>query len=148
MGQMRWTLDATLKRYAKNPHALVQASGLAKTTVYSIVNGETTSVELKTLEKLLLGLEQLTGDPMTIEDILKREAPGELDPALHAQLLNAEPFDWEETRKLIPEWTPEEKAENDEFWLEQERDRRGRGDKRSLRLDALWNELSEQDQAQ
>lgn len=112
--------------------------------MYSIVNGETTSVELKTLEKLLLGLERLTGDPMTIKDILKREVPGELDPALHAQLLNAEPFDWEETRKL----TPEEKAENDEFWLEQERDRRGRGDRRSLHLEALWNELDAQDQAQ
>lgn len=121
MGRVRWPLDATLKRYARTPHALVQASGLAKTTVYSIVNGETTSVDLKTLEERLLGLEHLTRDPMTIEDILKREAPGDLDPALHAQLLNAKPFDWEETRKLIPEWTPEEKTENDEFWLEQER---------------------------
>ena len=110
MGQMRWTLDATLKRYAKNPHALVQASGLAKTTVYSIVNGETTSVELKTLEKLVNGLEQLTGEPMSIEDILKREPSADLSPALLAQLARAQPFDWEEVQKLIPEWTDEERA--------------------------------------
>ena len=125
MGQVKWMLEATLRRYAKNSHALVQASGLAKTTVYSIVNGETTSVDLKTLEKLLLGLEQLTGEPMNIEDILKREPSADLSPALLAQLTKAQPFDWDEVQKLIPEWTDEERAENERFWQEH------RGEKRA-----------------
>lgn len=141
-----WTLAQTLQKYGQKVPALVKASGVSRNTVYDIVNGKTGAVTLETLDKLLNGLEELTGARMTVEDVVKREQAAELSPDLLTQLTKARPFDWDELRKLIPEWTPQERAENDEFWLEQERDRRSRGDRRMKRLEALWDELDARDQ--
>jgi DNA-binding Xre family transcriptional regulator len=109
-----WKLQDTLRRHGKTTVALAQASGLTKTTVYNIVNGKSKAVELKTLGKLVAGLEKLTGQPMSFDDVLERE-PAQTNTLLREILKDAKPFDWDEVKKHIPDWTPEERAENEAF---------------------------------
>jgi DNA-binding Xre family transcriptional regulator len=111
--QTYWKLDSTLRQYRKTPLALARASGLSKTTVYNIVHGKAKGIELETLDKIMLGLEQLTGQKMQVEDVLNRES--KTTPALEALLKNAKPFDSRNLEHLIPDWTLEEEAKNDAF---------------------------------
>ncbi|MGI8748339.1 MAG: hypothetical protein ACR2J4_08345, partial [Deinococcus sp.] len=71
---------------------------------------------------LLAGLEELTGDTMTVEDVLSRPVVSAtnagVEPVLQAQLARARPFKAEELLALVPDWTQEERAENDRFWEE------------------------------
>ena len=61
---------------------------------------------------------------MTVEDVLHHQTSptvdAGIDPALQAQLSGARPFDAEELLALVPDWTEEERAENDRFWAERE----------------------------
>lgn len=114
MGTVHFRLNDILSHYKKTPAALVEASGLAKTTVYNIVNDKAKAVELETLSKLVDGLERLTGKAITFNDLLEKE-PRERNSLLDDLLKDAKPFDWEEMKKHIPNWTEEEKAENEAF---------------------------------
>lgn len=112
MSNIHFKLDDTLRRYKKTPFALVEASGLAKATVYKIVNNEAKAVKLETISKLMNGLRELTGEAVTLDDVLEETNRPD---ALEELLKNAKPFDWEEMKKHIPDWTEEEKAENEAF---------------------------------
>lgn len=145
MTQTHWTLAETLRRNGKNVSALVKASGLSKNTVYDIVNGKSQAVTLETLDKLLSGLEELTQAPVTLEDVLSREQGSDIDPELLAQLSGIQPFNWADIKRTLPDWTPEEQAENERMFGELEEDRRSRGDTRMQKLEALWEELDTSD---
>jgi DNA-binding Xre family transcriptional regulator len=114
MTTAHWKLQDTLRRHGKTTMALARTSGLTKTTVYNIVNGKSKAVELETLGKLVAGLEKLIGQPMSFNDVLERE-PTQPNALLETLLKDAKPFDWDEIKKQIPSWTPEEQAENDAF---------------------------------
>lgn len=137
----RWRLGETLRRHGKTPLALARASGLSKNTVYDIANGTSRGVELETLDKLLSGLERLTGERAGLQDLLDAAPPADPYAEVFAR---ARPFDREEVRKLIPDWTPEERAENERLTEELERQRledRELAPRRQDKLDALFAEL-------
>ena len=115
MTATHWTLAQTLQRRGITTHALIKVSGLSKGTVYDIVNGKSQGVTLETVDKLLSGLEQLTGQRMTLDAVLDRSEPD--DPYAHL-FVHTEPFNWEEIQKLIPAWTPEELAADRKLWAE------------------------------
>jgi hypothetical protein len=94
----------------------------ADPTIWLLGEEAKPAVELETLGKLMDGLERLTGETITFNDVLEKEPPKQ-NSLLEELLKNAKPFDWEEMKKLIPEWTPEERAENERFMqaLEQQR---------------------------
>ena len=117
----QFKLHDTLHRHKKTPAALVQASGLAKTTVYNIVNNKAKAVELATLDKLLLGLQKLTQENFGLEDILETKQQDDWRKEIFR---NAKPFDWEAVQALLPEWTEEEQIENEAFLktLEEQRE--------------------------
>ena len=125
MTQTHWILAETLRRHGQKVPALARASGLSKNTVYDIVNGKSQAVTLETLDKLMSGLEALTGASVTVGELIGRDTS---DPYAHL-FVNAKPFDWEEAKKSIPNWTPEERAENDRMWrlMEAEKEARRRG---------------------
>jgi DNA-binding Xre family transcriptional regulator len=137
--QTHWKLDATLRRFRKSPLALVRVTGLAKTTVYNIINNKAKAVEVETLDKLVAGLEQLTGETMRISDVIEREP--RRNPLLEELIRDARPFDWNEVQQLIPQWTLEEQQENEAFVRELEgmrvRDLEAQR-ARDLELDALF----------
>ena len=147
MTATHWTLAQTLQRRGITTHALIKVSGLSKGTVYDIVNGKSQGVTLETVDKLLSGLEQLTGQRMTLDAVLDRPAPSDIaDAALLAQLQDLALFDPEAVQATIPDWTPEEREENRKQWLEHEYDRQSRGSRRQQQLDALWEELDIHDE--
>jgi DNA-binding Xre family transcriptional regulator len=102
-----------LRRFRKSPLALVRVTGLAKTTVYNIVNKKAKAVEVETLDKLVAGLEVLTGETMHISDVIERESHP--NPLLEEIIKDAQPFDWEKVQRLIPEWSAEDQQENEAF---------------------------------
>lgn len=123
MTNTHWTLLQTLQRHRQKVPALARASGLSKNTVYDIVNGKTKAVTLETVDRLLDGLEQLTGERMTLEAVLGRnDSP---DPYAHL-FAGVQPFSWEEAQQHVPEWAAPERAENDHFWAKMEADKRAR----------------------
>lgn len=134
MTQTHWTLAQTLQSRGLSPHALAKVSGLSKNTVYDIVNGKSHGITLETVDRLLNGLEQLTGQRMALEAVLDRQEPE--DPYLHL-FAGAQPFDWEQRRASLPHWTPEEQVANDTFWTEREAQRQARGTRGNPRLDQL-----------
>ena len=142
MTQTHWILAQTLQHRGLSPHALAKVSGLSKNTVYDIVNGKTQGVTLETVDRLLNGLEQLTGQRMTLDVLLSRTMTHDVqDTALLAQLEDLPTFDLQALKASLPHWTPEEQEENERLWREHEYDRKTRGDRRLQRLDALWEEL-------
>jgi DNA-binding Xre family transcriptional regulator len=111
--QTHWKLEATLRHHRKTPLALARASGLTKNTVYNIVNEKAQAIEIETLDKLVAGLEKLTGQPMSVTDVIEREPQRNM--LLEEALKNAPLFYWDEVKKTLPDLTPEERAENDAF---------------------------------
>ena len=108
----QFKLHDTLHRYNKTPAALVQASGLAKTTVYNIVNNKAKAVELATLDKLLLGLQKLTQENFGLEDILEAK---QQDDWREEIFKSAKPFNWAEIEKTLPPLDVKDEAEADTF---------------------------------
>jgi transcriptional regulator with XRE-family HTH domain len=129
--QTHWKLEGTLRRFGKTPMALARASGLTKTTIYNIVNNNSQAVQLETLDKLLIGLEHLTGQYFSVADVLEREVkPNAL---LEELLRDAKPVNWEELNQHIPDWTAEERLENDAWMNELELERTGRLERQLVR---------------
>jgi len=114
MQATHFKLEPLLRQHHTNPLALAEASGLSKTTVYNIVNNKAKAVELKTLDKLMVGLERLLGRPVRFDEILEKR-PTPKQERLAQLLKDAKPFNWAEVEKSLPPLTPEEKAENEEF---------------------------------
>lgn len=130
MTTVHFKVGDTLRRHNKTPAALIEASGLAKTTVYNIVNNKAKAVELETLGKLITGLRELTQEDVGINDIIKEAT----QPDWREEIFrNAKPLDWDAMMATIPDWTEEEQRENDAFieFLESERKKnRGQPSKR------------------
>ena len=131
MLQTRWTLAHTLHKHGQTVSALARASGLSRSTLYALVNGKTQTVTLETLDKVIAGLEQITGLPMMLSHVMQRKPTvadpnmdPDIDPELLAQFAHAKPFDWEEMQKSLPEWTDEERAEDDRYWAARENEKR------------------------
>lgn len=122
----------------------MKASGLAKTTVYNIVNNKAKAVELETLDKLMTGLRKLTNEEVTLSDIIEEES----QPDWREEILkNAKPFNWAEIAKILPPLTPEEAAEADDLAssLEQQRQAsRALSAKRQEKLHELFKDDPEE----
>jgi transcriptional regulator with XRE-family HTH domain len=129
--QTHWKLEGTLRRVGKTPMALARASGLTKTTIYNIVNNNSQAVQLETLDKLLIGLEHLTGQQFSVSDVLEREVKP--NAMLEELLRDAKPVSWEELNQHIPDWTAEEREENEAFLRELERERLERIERQPIR---------------
>jgi DNA-binding Xre family transcriptional regulator len=67
---IRWHLADYLAAHDLNAHQLAQRSGLSLTTVYAITGSKVQRVDLKTLERILLTLRELTGDEVQVGDLL------------------------------------------------------------------------------
>ena len=102
---VQFKIDDVLRRYKTTPAALIESSGLAKTTVYNIVNNKAKAVELETLGKLMMGLRKLTQDDIQLSDILQEETKSDWREHI---LKDAKPFYWQEVREQLPELSPED----------------------------------------
>jgi DNA-binding Xre family transcriptional regulator len=146
MGTVQFNLETILRRNKKTASALIEATGLAKTTVYNIVNNKAKAVELETLEKLLVGLRKLTGQPLSMNDLFEVQ-PASREERLARLLKGVKPFNWEETQKHLPELTPEDQTEGDAF-IKALEDLREEDRKLSLKRDQELLELFNNDETE
>lgn len=67
-----WQLRQILDRHSLTPYRLAQQlkGKLNQGSVYALVRGETTRVELSTIGEVLAALEVLTGQRYTVADLL------------------------------------------------------------------------------
>ena len=74
---MKWKVKEILEQHEKTPYALWKASGVSRTTLYAITGGKMDGLHFDTLDKLIRGLEKLTGKTITPNDLLEvvRDAP-------------------------------------------------------------------------
>ena len=72
-GMIRWRLKNYLEANDLSVYRLVQTVEVSPTTVYALARGTHKRVSLEVLDKVLAGLEQLTGKPATLADLLVRE---------------------------------------------------------------------------
>jgi DNA-binding Xre family transcriptional regulator len=139
--QIQWKLDSTLRQHRKTPLALARASGLSKTTVYNIVHGKAKGIELETLDKIMFGLEKLTGQKILVQDVLNRET--KIHPILEEILKTAQPFDFSRLEQFLPTWTEEEKKADEQLWKEYEIEKQIQmklQQQRELELDQLFED--------
>ena len=70
-----YTVKLTIRTYLEQHNAtayrLWKASGLPKNTAYALASGKTTRIDLDTLGKVVYGLEQITGQKITPNDLLE-----------------------------------------------------------------------------
>jgi DNA-binding Xre family transcriptional regulator len=71
--KMKWRLKSYLDEHNLTPYSLVRATGVSPTTVYGIAQGKHERISLEVLDKVLWGLERLTGETVEISDVLERE---------------------------------------------------------------------------
>ena len=72
---VRWTVRPLLDRHALSAYRLMKETGLARGTVYRLVNGETNTLNAETLDKVMTALRHLTGEDIQIDDLLVYEEP-------------------------------------------------------------------------
>lgn len=142
MTATHWTLAQTLQRQGITPHALIKATGLSKGTVYDIVNGKSQAITLETVDRLLDGLEQLTGQRMPLDAVLGRTEPE--DPYAHL-FVDAKPYDPEKARRHLAPWNAEEQEADEQYWAalaREQQERRERPDKTMQELSEIFGESS------
>ncbi len=68
-----WKLREYLDRHEVSAYALAQATDLAPSTVYALARGRQRRTDLDVLDKVLTALEQLTGERVSVCDLLERQ---------------------------------------------------------------------------
>ena len=68
-----WKLREYLDAHKVSAYALTKAADLAPNTVYALARGDQGRVDLTVLDKVLTALEQLTGERVSVCDLLERE---------------------------------------------------------------------------
>ena len=72
-----WKLREYLDAHNVSAYALTKAVDLAPNTVYALARGDQSRLDLAVLDKVIAGLEQLTGQTVTFNDLLERSAARE-----------------------------------------------------------------------
>ncbi len=70
---LRWKLRDYLSNRGLSAYALTRTTDVAPNTVYALARGDSERVSLEVLDKVLAGLERLTGEPVSVTDLLERE---------------------------------------------------------------------------
>ncbi len=82
---MRWKLRQYLDENELSAYALTKAADVAPNTVYALARGDQRRLDLEVLDKVLTGLEKLTGESVDVADLLERDrvavAPDKLTAA-------------------------------------------------------------------
>ena len=79
MSMVTWKLRDYLDTHNVSAYALSKSTDLAPSTVYALARGDQGRVDLAVLDKVLAALEQLTGQTVTFNDLLEREATAQDD---------------------------------------------------------------------
>lgn len=70
---MKWKLKSYLDDHDLTPHQLALESKLSVNTIYPMARGKAERVSLQTLDKVATALDNLTGQRVSVCDLLERE---------------------------------------------------------------------------
>jgi DNA-binding Xre family transcriptional regulator len=103
---VRWKVQSLLRLHGLSTYRLWKESGLAMGTVYRLARGETTSLNVETLDRVMEALLRLTGKPVALGDLLEYESlrvyiASTKEDAEHAVLTLMEREDRMEYVKLV-----------------------------------------------
>ncbi len=70
---MKWKLKSYLEEHDLTPHQLALESKLSANTIYPMARGKAERVSLQTLDKVAAALDNLTGQRVSVCDLLERE---------------------------------------------------------------------------
>jgi len=73
---MRWKLKDYLDRHDLTPHQLALEAKLSVNTVYPMARGQAERISLKTIDRVIAALRELTGEDVDIGDLLEYEGKG------------------------------------------------------------------------
>jgi predicted transcriptional regulator len=74
---VKWKVKEYLQAHNLTPYRFWLESGLAKGTAYRLVNGVTNNLNNTTLDATIRALRSLTGEPVTITDVLEYHEKGD-----------------------------------------------------------------------
>ena len=77
---VKWRLRKYLDDNDVSAYALTKAAALAPNTVYALARGDQGRVDLEVLDKVITGLEHLTGRRVELTDLLERDDVGAAAP--------------------------------------------------------------------
>jgi DNA-binding Xre family transcriptional regulator len=69
---LKWRLRQYLDDHDLSAYRLVQEVEASPTTLYALARGTHERISLEVLDKVITGLERLTGEPVEVGDILER----------------------------------------------------------------------------
>lgn len=81
---LRWKLRNYLDEHKLSAYALTKVADVAPNTVYALARGDSERISLEVFDKVLVGLEKLTGHSVNVSDLLERSTPEELSERLTA----------------------------------------------------------------
>lgn len=107
---MKWRLKNYLDKHDLTPYSLVRATGVSPTTVYGLAQGKHERISLDVLDRVIWGLEKLTGETVELSDVLERDpAPVDDESALWLSAALTPPLEpWEWGPEGEPEGVPVE----------------------------------------
>ncbi len=100
---MKWRLKSYLDERQLTPYSLVKVAGVSPTTIYGIAQGKHERISLAVLDKVIWGLESLTGESVGLNDLLEPEPKPTPQPEMDAETrawMDAElapllePYEW------------------------------------------------------
>ncbi len=68
-----WKLKGVLAQHNITVYRLADVSGVPRNTLYNLVNKEPARVDLGTLDAVLSALDKLTGERVSVNDLLERD---------------------------------------------------------------------------
>lgn len=134
MGMLRLHLKPFLERHHISAYQLARATRgrLSEATVYGMARKPLQRIDLDSVSTVIHALEALTGEAVSLTDLVERtEAP--VNPKYVHLLKNAQPLPPGHAQRTAPAWSPEERAEDEQFWRDYRNEQRALQEERERR---------------
>jgi hypothetical protein len=113
MTMLYFNLKPYLDRHNITTYRLAKDSDITASTLYGLARKRTQNIDLATVSRIIDSLQRLTGNHVSITDLLENiNNPTSINPQLAALLKNAKPFEVTNT----PSWTSDEHEEDERYW--------------------------------
>jgi hypothetical protein len=116
----RLQLKPLLEHHRISAYQLARATAgkLSESTVYSLSRAPQKRIDLDSLQVVAVALQQIIGQPVTLDDLIKDLPTNEPNMnTKYAQLFkNAKPVTREHQERVWTTWTPEELEADEAYW--------------------------------
>ena len=121
---LRFHLKPFLERHQITAYQLARATKgqLSESTVYGMSRAPLQRIDLDSVRVVMNALEEMIGAHVQLEDLMTElpEPTQIIHPRLAELLKHAKPATAEQLQRVWTEWTPEELAADDQYWLERD----------------------------